>query len=141
MDWVNLKSITGVIGAAVAGALCNILGGWDVWLKALVLFVILDYFSGVMAAFYEKKLSSEISYKGIVKKVFIFVLVAVAFEVDVLAGTNAVRYAVIGFYVATEGLSILENAGRSGLPLPEILLDALERMKEQKTGKQEVKHE
>jgi len=140
MNWMGFKTTVGICGAVLGGVLAEILGGWDVWLKALVLFVVLDYISGVLAAFYEKKLNSAIGFKGIIKKVFIFVLVAVAFEVDILTGTNIIRCAVIGFYIATEGLSILENAGRAGLPLPEILLDALEQMKERGARKQEVKH-
>ena len=125
MSWTQLKISVGVGGAIVTGALAAMLGGWDMWLKALIIFVVLDYLSGVMAAATQKKLNSEVGYKGIIKKVFVFVLVAVAFEVDILLGTNAVRIAVIGFYLGTEGLSILENAGKAGIPLPEPLKQAL----------------
>lgn len=132
MDWTQLKCTVGIIGACITGALAAVLGGWDMWLKALVIFVVLDYLSGVMAAAAQKRLNSEIGYKGIIKKVFIFVLVAVAFEVDVLLGTNAVRIAVIGFYLGTEGLSILENAGKTGIPLPEPLKQALMQIRGEK---------
>lgn len=134
MDWLNLKTTIGLIGAVLAGVLCNMLGGWDVWLKALVLFVVLDYISGVLAAATEKRLNSEIGYKGIIKKVFIFVLVAIAFQVDVLVRSEIIRIAVIGFYLGTEGLSILENAGKAGLPLPEPLRQALIQLRGEEKG-------
>lgn len=121
----------GTVGAVTVGTLASILGGWDMWLKALVLFVVLDYMTGLMAAAIEKVLSSEVGFRGIVKKVFIFCLVAVAFQADILLGTAIIRLAVIGFYLGTEGLSILENAARSGLPLPEALKNALMQLKSQ----------
>lgn len=130
MTWGELKAIIGIGGACTIEALCGVLGGWDMWLKALVLFVVLDYVSGVLAAWYKKELSSEVGYKGIIKKVFIFVLVALAYTADQLLGSEIVRLAVIGFYLGTEGLSILENAGRAGLPLPEALSTALIQLKE-----------
>lgn len=125
MTWTQFKAVIGLGGVCVTGALAAILGGWDMWLKALVLFVILDYLTGVLAAATQKKLNSQVGYKGIIKKVFIFILVAVAFELDILLGTSAIRIAVIGFYLGTEGLSILENAGKAGIPLPEPLMQAL----------------
>ncbi len=130
MTWAQFKVTVGIISAIVSEALSATLGGWDVWLQTLVLFVILDYISGVMAAAVQKKLNSEIGYKGIIKKVFIFILVAVAFKLDMLFGTDAMRIAVIGFYLGTEGLSILENAGKANLPLPEFLTKALQQLRE-----------
>lgn len=130
MTWAQFKVTVGIISAIVAEALSATLGGWDVWLQTLVLFVVLDYISGIMAAAVQKKLNSEIGYKGIIKKVFIFVLVAVAFKLDMLLGTDAIRIAVIGFYLGTEGLSILENAGKANLPLPEFLTKALQQLRD-----------
>jgi len=129
MDWLKLKTSVGLAGAMIGGTLGAALGGWDMWLKALVLFVVLDYASGLLAAFVEKKLNSEVGFKGVAKKMFIFILVAVAFNIDVLMGTHILRQAVIGFYLGTEGLSILKNAGRAGLWVPEILKSALEELR------------
>ncbi|MGS0765903.1 phage holin family protein [Syntrophomonas curvata] len=129
MDWTQLKTAVGLMSAVVTGAIAQVLGGWDMWLQALVLFVVLDYITGLMAAAIEKKLRSEVGFRGVMKKVFIFCLVAVAFQADMLLGTEIIRVAVIGFYLGTEGLSILENAGRAGLPLPEALRNALIQVK------------
>lgn len=129
MEWTQLKAIVGVLGALITGVLANVLGSWDTWLKALVLFVVLDYLTGLMAAFVNKELSSEIGFKGVVKKVFIFCLIAVAYQVDLLLGTEVIRIAVIGFYLGTEGLSIVENALRTGVPAPEGLKNALIQIK------------
>ncbi len=126
---MQLKAYVGIVGALVLNVITALIGGWDMWLKALVIFVVLDYLSGLLAAAYLKQLSSEIGFKGVCKKVLIFVLVAVAYQVDVLAGSTIIRVAVIGFYIGTEGLSILENAGKAGLPLPPKLKDTLLQMR------------
>ena len=129
-SWAQYKVTAGIAGAIIAEAFSGVLGGWDAWLQTLVLFVVLDYISGIMAAAVQKKLNSEIGFRGIVKKVFIFILVAVAFKLDMLFGTDVIRIAVIGFYLGTEGLSILENAGKANLPLPEFLTKALQQLRE-----------
>lgn len=134
MDYSKIKALIGLSGACFAEGLCSLLGGWDLWLKALIVFVILDYLSGVMAAFIEGKLNSEIGFRGVCKKVFIFILIAIAFQLDILFGITAIRTATIGFYIATEGFSILENAGRSGLPLPNTLKNAFEQLKDLDNG-------
>ena len=125
----SLQMIAGVTVAVLGTAFCALLGGWDMWLQCLVYFVIADYITGILAAFYLKELSSEVGARGIAKKVFIFLLVGIAYKIDMLAGTELVRVAVCGFYIGIEGLSILENAGKLGIPLPTILIDALEQMK------------
>ena len=125
----SLQVIAGITTAALGTAASALLGGWDMWLQVLVYFVIADYLTGVLAAFCLKKLSSEVGARGIAKKVFIFLLVGIAYQIDMLAGTELVRAAVCGFYIGIEGLSILENAGKLGIPLPTILIDALEQMK------------
>lgn len=125
----SLQVIAGITTAALGTAASALLGGWDMWLQVLVYFVIADYLTGVLAAFCLKKLSSEVGARGIAKKVFIFLLVGIAYKIDMLAGTELVRAAVCGFYIGIEGLSILENAGKLGIPLPTILIDALEQMK------------
>lgn len=137
MDWIKLKASVGLTGAVIGGIVGVALGGWDMWLQALVLFVVLDYASGLLAAFVERKLHSEVGFKGVAKKVSIFILVAVAYQIDILMGTELTRLAVIGFYLGTEGLSILKNAGRAGLPIPDVLAKALEELREGKGGKYE----
>ena len=99
------------------------IGGLDGFLYALIVFVIVDYFTGVMAACVQKRLSSEIGFKGIAKKVTIFLLVAVAnmIDVNIIKTGNAARTAVVFFYISNEGISILENAALIGLPIPEKL--------------------
>lgn len=135
MDWLKIKCLVGFAGVCTVEALAAVLGGWDMWLEMLVLFVVLDYISGLLAAFTEKNLNSEVGFKGVCKKVFIFILVAVAFSLDQLMGTQFIRMAVIGFYIGIEGLSILKNAGRSGLPIPEVLKNALEEIHQGKEGR------
>jgi toxin secretion/phage lysis holin len=129
----SLQIIAGITLAALGTAASALLGGWDMWLQVLVYFVIADYITGILAAFYLKQLSSEIGAKGIAKKVFVFLLVGIAYKIDLLAGTQLVRIAVCSFYIGIEGLSILENAGKLGIPLPDLLMDALEQMRNKGT--------
>ena len=125
----NLQISTGVTMAALAATVTALLGGWDMWLEALVYFVIADYITGLLAAFCLKKLNSEVGARGIAKKVLIFCLIGIAYQIDVLIGSELVRVAVCAFYIGIEGLSILENAGKIGIPLPAILIKALEQMR------------
>ena len=99
-----------------------------------MVFVIVDYATGLMAAAVEKKLSSEVGFKGIFKKVIIFSLVAVGHIVDthIIGEGSALRTAVIFFYLSNEGISILENAARTGLPIPGKLKAVLEQLREEK---------
>ena len=116
-----------------AGAIIGFfLGGADGLIKALIVFAIVDYITGVAAAAIEHKLNSEIGFKGITKKLFLFCIVGVAHVLDVyVLGTGAVcRSAVVLFYIANEGLSIIENVARCGLPIPEKLKIILEQLKE-----------
>ena len=119
-----------IILAAVGGWLGYFLGGCDGLVYALLLFVAADYVTGVMCAAVDKRLSSEIGFKGICKKVLIFVLVGLANILDVqIIGTGCVlRTAVIFFYISNEGVSLLENAAHLGLPVPEKLKDILPQL-------------
>ena len=119
-----------IILAAVGGWLGYFLGGCDGLVYALILFVAADYVTGVMCAAVDKRLSSEIGFKGICKKVLIFVLVGLANILDVqIIGTGSVlRTAVIFFYISNEGVSLLENASHLGLPVPEKLKDILQQL-------------
>ena len=116
--------------SAVGGRLGWFLGGWDGLLYALIAFVAVDYVTGVMCAVADQKLSSEVGFRGICRKVLIFVLVGIANILDVqIIGTGSVlRTAVIFFYLSNEGVSLLENASRLGLPVPEKLREILAQL-------------
>lgn len=120
-NWVQAAAV------ACGGFLGWFLGGMDGFLYALIAFVVVDYLTGVMCAIVDKKLSSEIGAKGIFKKMLIFFLVGVGHIIDsqVLGDGGAIRTAVIFFYLSNEGVSLLENAGHLGLPIPEKLRDVL----------------
>ena len=118
------------IFTAVGGWLGYFLGGCDGLLYALITFVTIDYITGVMCAVIDRKLSSAVGFKGIFRKVLIFLLVGIANIIDVqVVGTGAVlRTAVIFFYISNEGVSLLENAGHLGLPIPEKIKTVLEQL-------------
>jgi len=123
-------NIIQLIFTAVGGWLGYFLGGCDGLLVALVVFVTVDYLTGVMCAIEDKTLSSEVGFKGICRKVIIFMLVGIGHILDVnVIGTGSVlRTAIIFFYLSNEGVSLLENAGHLGLPIPEKLKDVLEQL-------------
>ena len=116
--------------AALGGWIGYFLGGTDGLLTALVIFSALDYVTGVLCAVMDRSLSSAVGFRGICRKMMIFLLVGLGHILDVhVAGSGAaVRTAVICFYLANEGLSILENAARLGLPVPGRLKAALEQL-------------
>lgn len=126
-----------VFFTAFGGWLGWVLGGWDGFLYALVTFVVIDYLTGIMVAVLERRLSSEVGARGIFKKVLIFALVAVGHIIDtqVISNGSAVRTAVIFFYLSNEGISIIENTAKIGLPIPEKLKLVLEQLnKEEKSN-------
>ena len=116
--------------AAIGGWLGYFLGGMDGLMIALIIFMALDYITGLMCAVIDKKLSSAVGFRGICKKVLILMLVGVANVVDVhVVGTgSALRGAVIAFYLSNEGLSLLENAAHIGLPIPDKMKDVLAQL-------------
>lgn len=124
--WNSIQAIFTVIG----GWLGFYLGGMDGLLVALVMFVVADYVTGVMCSVSERKLSSAIGFKGIFRKILIFILVGVANELDlaIVGSGNVIRTAVIFFYISNEGISLLENAAHLGLPIPEKLKQVLEQL-------------
>jgi toxin secretion/phage lysis holin len=131
----NMKDIWNFLQmafAAIGGWLGWFLGGYDGFLYALVAFVVIDYLLGVMCAILEKHLSSDVGAQGIFKKVVIFSLVGVAHIIDqnIIGDGSAIRTAVIFFYLSNEGISIIENSTRLGLPIPEKLRDILEQLKD-----------
>ncbi len=119
-----------MVFAAVGGWLGYFLGGCDGLLIALVVFAVVDYITGVMCAISDKKLSSEVGFRGICRKVLIFFLVGVANILDVqVIGTGSIlRTAIIFFYLSNEGVSLVENAAHLGLPVPEKLKAVLEQL-------------
>ena len=119
-----------LIFTALGGWLGYFLGGCDGLLVALVVFAVTDYITGVMCAINDHKLSSEVGFRGICRKVIIFILVGIGHILDVnVIGTGSVlRTAIIFFYLSNEGVSLLENAGHLGLPIPEKLKDVLEQL-------------
>jgi toxin secretion/phage lysis holin len=119
----------------ILGAIVGYLWGWSPLLSILLVFVVLDYVSGMMASATEGKLSSSIGFKSIPKKIMIFVLVAIAHLIDGAFGDNHMfRDAAIFFYLANELLSITENAGRLGLPVPNQLMQAVDILKGKSKG-------
>ena len=129
--------------AAVGGWLGYFLGGCDGLIIALVVFVVVDYATGVMCAIADRKLSSEVGFKGICRKILIFLLVGIAnvLDAEVLKTGSVLRTAVIFFYLSNEGISLLENAGHLGLPIPEKMKKVLEQLhdrseKEEKDGEE-----
>lgn len=116
--------------SAVGGALGWFFGGMDGLIYALLVFVIADYITGVMCAIADKNLSSEVGFKGICKKVLIFVMVGIGHIMDtyLIGNGEVLRTAVIFFYCSNEGVSMLENAGHLGLPIPAKLKDILEQL-------------
>lgn len=116
--------------AAIGGWLGWVLGGLDGFLYALIAFVVIDYITGVMCAVVDKKLNSSVGFKGIFKKILIFAMVAVGHVLDsrIIGSGSALRTAVIFFYIANEGISLLENTARLGLPVPEKLKSVLAQL-------------
>lgn len=138
--WIFLQTAI----AALGGWLGWFLGGLDGFLYALIIFVIVDYITGIMVAIINRELSSEIGARGIFKKILIFIFVAIAHIIDsrLIGEGSVLRTAVIFFYLSNEGISITENASRIGLPIPEKLKDVLAQLHGKSKGedKNETKH-
>ena len=137
--WAKIQmAITGI-----GGWLGYFVGGVDGLMTTLIIFMVIDYITGLMCAIADKKRSSEVGFKGICKKVLIMMLVGVAHIVDLhVVGTGqALRSAVICFYLSNEGVSVLENAGHLGLPIPEKLKDILAQLHGHEDAKEDENHE
>ncbi len=127
---MNYKDIIKPLIASIASCVTYLFGGWSALIQILAAFVAIDYITGVRAAGVRGRLDSSIGTRGIAKKVFIFVIVACGNLVDGAMGTaSIVRDAAIYFYIANELVSILENAGEIGLPVPDILKNSIDRLK------------
>lgn len=115
--------------------ICYLYGGWSYLLGALLTLVAIDYLTGLGAAWVKKELNSDIGRRGIAKKVCIFLLVAIGHIVDVTLGTSIFQSGVAFFYMSNEVVSILENVGTIGVPIPPVFKDAIKIL----NGKSEVK--
>ena len=125
-----MKNFINFVTGTLATTLVYFLGGWDIALQLLISVIVLDYITGLFKAIYNKKINSSVGLKGIIKKIGYLIIVAVAVILDKIAGnTGAIRTLVIYFFVANEGISILENWGGMGLPLPQKIFDVLEQLK------------
>lgn len=127
-----MKEISSSIIALVCTGCVYLLGGWDVSLICLVVAIAIDYVSGIMKAFVMRELSSKIGLRGLLKKVGVLMVVMLAVIVDRVTGeTGMVRNLVIYYFVANEGLSIIENLGQTGVPIPSSIKKALRALKKE----------
>ena len=126
------KATITLVTAEVCTILYFLFGEFDIALQCLLLFIALDYISGLIKAYCTKTLSSKIGFKGILKKVGILAIVALSVSLDRLAGnTGAMRTLVIYYFVANEGLSVLENFAEAGIPIPNSIKKALKNIKKE----------
>lgn len=129
-----------LVFSAVGGWLGYFLGGFDGLLYALIVFIVVDYFTGLMCAISNQSLSSSIGFRGICKKVVILLLVGMAHILDAeVIGTGSIlRTAVTFFYISNEGISILENTVHLGLPVPEAIKNVLEQLHDKSRNIDEI---
>lgn len=127
-----MKEVINSISSLVITTLIYLLGGMDIALTCLLIAIVLDYVSGIIKAYETKELSSKIGARGIVKKVAILIVIMLAVLVDRATGeSGAIRTLVIYYFVANEGLSIIENLAKAGVPIPKKLRDALKTLKKE----------
>lgn len=125
-----MKIVINNIVSAILTTIIYLLGGLDIALKSLLIVIVIDYLTGVASAIYNKKLSSNIGFKGIIKKICYLLIIALSVVIDNLTGKSGViRTLVIYFLVSNDGLSILENMAEINIKLPSKLVDALEQIK------------
>lgn len=137
--WLTIQMMISALG----GWLGYFLGGCDGLLYALIAFSIIDYITGVMCAVSDKQLSSSIGFRGICRKVLIFLLVGVAHLLDtqIVGSGSVLRNTIIFFYISNEGISLLENSARLGLPIPQNLKDALSQLHDRKDSSEKSSSE
>ena len=127
-----MKEIYNSIIATILTAFIYLVGGLDVAMTCLLVAIVLDYLSGITKAYVTKQLSSQTGFRGIVKKVAVLIVVMLAVLVDRVAGnTGAIRTLVIYYFVANEGLSVIENLGQAGVPIPQSIKKALKALKKE----------
>ncbi len=115
--------------ACLGAGLSWLLGGWDMAIQILIIFVVFDYITGLCAAWREKNLDSSVGAYGIAKKILLFIPIAIGFWLDQFTGQEILRNIAIFFYMANEALSVTENLGRCGVAIPPALLEALQQLK------------
>lgn len=126
-----------IICGAVGGCIAYWLGGWDVLLKTIVFLAVVDYITGIIKGIYTKELSSEIGFEGLLKKIVMFIVIAVSYVIQVLiGGTIPLREVVIMFYITNEALSLLENAAIF-IPIPDKLKSVLLQLRDTNDTKSE----
>ena len=125
MEKVIGQTLTGVI----AGIVIYLFGAWDVAFQVLCVFMLIDYITGTMCGYVTKELSSQIGFKGILKKVAMLISIIVAVDIDRVLETDVLRIAVIFCLIGNEGISLLENLTKLGVPIPERLVNALKQIK------------
>ena len=128
---MNILSAIKVGLTAVITWIGWLVGGYDTMMVTLLLFMCADYISGILCGISNKELSSEVGFKGIAKKIMILLLVGATNLLGQATGIEGLRYIVISFYLANEGISIIENASILGLPVPQKIKDVLEQLKYQ----------
>lgn len=128
----SMKEVLQSVLAVISTGLIYLLGGLDIAMTCLLIAIILDYVSGMLKAFITKQVSSKIGFKGILKKVSILLVVMLAVLIDRVTGeTGAIRTLVVYYFVANEGLSVLENLGQAGVPIPQSIKKALKALKKE----------
>ena len=135
-----MKNIINFVTSTLLTTVVYFLGGLDIALKTLLIFILLDYVTGLCKAIVNKKVNSIIGIKGIIKKIGYLIVVALSVQLDNITGsTGALRTLVIYFFVDNEGISILENWGFIGLPLPKKITEVLEQIKKENGGNENEK--
>lgn len=120
-----------IISSSVLTTLIYLIGGFDISFQILMVVIVLDYFTGVAKAIYLKKLNSKIGFKGFLRKLMYLIIVILSVMLDKIVGDSGViRSLVIYFFIANEGISILENVAKMKVPLPRKLIDVLEQLKD-----------
>lgn len=130
-----IKDKLDIVIGFIGGISSYLLGGWDILMNTIIIFMILDYVSGMSASWLTKSWSSEIGYKGLLKKGMIIVMIIMSVRLDSILGDEMLfRNVVTFFYISNEGISIIENCVKLGLPIPTKIKNALEQIKEEKNG-------
>lgn len=125
-----MKNVINEIISLILTSVIYYLGGWDIALQSLIIVMVIDYITGLLSAIYNKKLNSVVGLKGILKKFGYLLIVTLSVVLDrILGETGTIRTLVIYFFVANDGLSILENVAELNVPLPKKLIDTLEQLK------------
>lgn len=125
-----MKHLISDIASVILTTFVYLVGGFDIAIQSLLIVIVIDYLTGIASAIYNKELSSKIGFKGIIKKICYLLIVALSVVIDNLLGQSGlIRSLVIYFFVANDGLSIIENMAEMNVKLPQKLIDALEQIK------------